>query len=126
MEFKTGTVDLAGLFEALGRSRTEQVRVGKASEETTKAYQELGKERKRLLKEIEQKTKEFADQLRAEFEPQTDDVERRSLLLWETVYDELGIPEEQREEEFELNPDTGVVLHTRKKQSDDAPDGPLN
>lgn len=115
MGIKTGS-GIEALFGAIFGEMTEDVEIGKTSEETLQAYKDLGEERVRIAKEIDQKVDEFAAKLHAEYTPQKKAVEEKSAQLWETVYAELKIPEDQQDEEYELDVTTGVIVHRRLKQ----------
>jgi phage-related protein len=90
-------------------------RVGRAPMELVKELEQIEEERRKAHEELERKVKEIAWKLKEQHEPIFKELDKRRAETWEKIYDSVGIPEKDREHEYNVDRLTGVVSRVTRK-----------
>lgn len=90
-------------------------RVGRAPMELVKELEEVKEAHRKAHEEIERQIKEFAQRLNEKHAPICAMYAKREAEIWEKIYDAVGVPENEREHEYNIDRLTGVVSRVVKK-----------
>lgn len=97
------------LFEAFTDANAKEVRVGRVDLELVKEMERLQEAHAKQHEELKARIEAFIDQVHAEHKPECDEHERKIADVWERIYDAVGIPDNERDEDYSLDRISGVV-----------------
>jgi uncharacterized FlgJ-related protein len=98
---------LGKLLKGLIQEKT--IRVGKVDPSFGQALKATKKTHDQLHADIESKVEAFIDQLKKEHEPVCEQLNAEKAAIWEQIFDQLGLSEQERAENYRINNSTGVV-----------------
>jgi uncharacterized FlgJ-related protein len=98
---------LGKLLKGLIQEKT--IRVGKVDPTLGQALKANKQTHDQLHADIESKVDAFIDQLKAQHEPICEKLNAEKESIWEQIYDQLGLSEQERGENYRINNKTGVV-----------------
>jgi hypothetical protein len=87
----------------------KQTRIGKVDMELALQLKENKERHEKLHEEMESKIKEFIEQLENEHRPVCDQFMAEKSDIWEKIYDQLGLSQAERDENYRISHVTGIV-----------------